>query len=122
VPKILSEEHKKKRAASVLIFLTRHSEQGDGFLSQIVIGDETLVSHLTPELKQQSMQWRHTSLPKKNKFKQAISTHKIMCTDFWDMQGVLLVEFLPQGTTINSTANCETTPSRTKGSWICVVS
>ena len=48
-PKMLSEEHKKKRAASALTFLTRCSEQGDGFLSQIVTGDETWVCHLTPE-------------------------------------------------------------------------
>jgi len=31
-----------------------------------------------------------------------------MCTVFWDRQGVLLVEFLPQGTTINSVVYCET--------------
>ena len=41
-------------------------------------------------------------------FKQTISTRKIMCTVFWDRQGVLLVEFLPQGTTINSAVYCET--------------
>ena len=31
-----------------------------------------------------------------------------MCTLFWDRQGVLLVEFLPQGTTINSAVYYET--------------
>ena len=31
-----------------------------------------------------------------------------MCTIFWDRQGVLLVEFLPQGTAINSAVYCET--------------
>jgi len=31
-----------------------------------------------------------------------------MCTVFWDRQGVLLVEFLPQGTTINSALYCKT--------------
>jgi hypothetical protein len=51
VPQMLSEEHKKKWAASALTFLTQYSEQGDGFLSQIVTGDETWVSHLTPESK-----------------------------------------------------------------------
>ena len=30
-----------------------------------------------------------------------------MCTIFWDRQGVLLVEFLPQGITINSAVYCE---------------
>jgi histone-lysine N-methyltransferase SETMAR len=54
------------------------------------------------------MECRHTSSPKKHKFKQTILTRKIMCTVFWDRQGVLLVEFMPQGTTINSTAYCET--------------
>jgi len=41
-------------------------------------------------------------------FKQTISTRKIMCTVFWNRQGVLLVEFLPQGTKINSAVYCET--------------
>jgi len=41
-------------------------------------------------------------------FKQTFSTRKIMCTAFWDRQGVLLVECLPQGTTINSAVYCET--------------
>ena len=71
-------------------------------LSHIVTGDETLVSHITPESKQQSLHWKHTSSPKRKNFKQTISTRKIMCTVFWDGQGVLLVEFLPQGTIINS--------------------
>jgi hypothetical protein len=37
------------RAASALAFLTRYSEQGDGFLSQIITVDETWMSHLIPE-------------------------------------------------------------------------
>ena len=40
--------------------------------------------------------------------KQTISTRKIMCTIFWDRQGVQLIEFLPQGTKINSAVYCET--------------
>ena len=108
VPTTFSEEHRNKRAASALTFLTRYSEQGDGLLSQIVTADETWVSHLTPESKQQSTEWRHTSSPKKHKFKHTISTRKIMCTVFWDRQ-VLFLEFLPQGTTINSITYCETT-------------
>jgi hypothetical protein len=38
----------------------------------------------------------------KEKFKQTNSTSKIMCTVFWGRKGVLLVEFLPQGLTINA--------------------
>jgi hypothetical protein len=73
VPKMLSEEHKTKRAGSALTFLTQYSKQ-DEFLSHIVTGVETWVSHVTPESNQQSMEWRHISSPKKPKFKQTIST------------------------------------------------
>ena len=77
VPKMLTEEHKLKRQASVLDFLTRYSEEGDNFLSHLVTQDETWVSHTTPELKQQSMEWKHTSSPTKTKFKQTTSTRKM---------------------------------------------
>ena len=59
-------------------------------------------------IKQQSLDWKHTGSPKRKKFKQTFSTRNILCTVFWDRQGVLLVEFLPQGTTINSAVYCET--------------
>ena len=55
MPNMLMEEHKLKQQASALDFLTRYSEEGDNFLSRLVTGDETWVSHATPELKQQSM-------------------------------------------------------------------
>jgi len=109
VPKVLTEEHKKKqRVACALTFLKRYHKEGDGMLSHIVRGGETWVSHITPESKQQSLHWKHTGSPKRKKFKQTFSTRKIMCTVFWDRQGVLLVKFLPQGTKINSAVYCET--------------
>ena len=55
VPKMLMEEHRLKRQASALDFLTPHSEEGDNFLSCVATGDETWVSYATPESKQQSM-------------------------------------------------------------------
>jgi hypothetical protein len=77
---MLPEEHKTKRAGSALTFLTRFTKQ-DEFLSHIVTGDETWVSHVTPESKQQSMEWRHF-MAEKPKFKQTVSTRKIMCSVF----------------------------------------
>jgi len=108
VPKVLTEEHRLKRQASALDFLTRYSEEGNNFLSRVVTGDETWVSYTTPESKQQSMEWRHTSSATKTKFKQTTSTRKNMCTVFWDRKGVLLVDFLPQGSTFNAGVYCET--------------
>ena len=54
------------------------------------------------------MDWRHTSSPTKMKFKQTTSTRKITCTVFWYRKGVLLVDFLPQGSTINAGVCCDT--------------
>ena len=108
VPKILTDEHIVKRQGSALQFLSRYEEEGDNFLSRIVTGDETWVSHVTPESKQQSIEWRHTTSPSTKKSKQTLTTRKIMCTVFWDRQGVLLVDFLSRGQTINANSYCET--------------
>ena len=77
-------------------------------LSHTVTGDETWVSHITPESKQQFLRWKHTCSQERKKCKQTFSTRNIMCTAFWDREGVLLVEFLPPGATINSAVYCET--------------
>ena len=53
-------------------------------------------------------QWRHTSSPSAKKFKTTISAKKIMASVFWDCQGIILIEYLPQGETINSARYCET--------------
>jgi len=56
VPKMLMEERKLKRQASTLYFLTQYREEGVNFLSHVVTGDETWVSHEAPKLKQQFME------------------------------------------------------------------
>ncbi|XP_035228998.1 histone-lysine N-methyltransferase SETMAR-like [Stegodyphus dumicola] len=66
VPKILTEQHQTKRMGSALQFLTRYTESGEEFLTQIVTGDETWVSSYdTPESKRQSMEWRQHFIPSK---------------------------------------------------------
>jgi hypothetical protein len=55
------------------------------------------------ETKKQSKQWMHTRSANKPKtFKQGLSTGKLMTPIFSDRKGVLLVEFMQQGTTITS--------------------
>jgi hypothetical protein len=94
---------------AALTFLERYHRDGDKFLDYIVTGDETWVSHFTPESKRQSLEWHHPRSPSKpRKFKQTLSTRKIMATVFWDRKGVLLVEFMPQDTAINAESYCAT--------------
>jgi acyl-CoA thioesterase len=61
------------------------------------------------ETKEQSKQWMHTHSPKKpKKFKETFSARKLMSAVFWDRKGVLMVEFMQQGTTITAEVYCET--------------
>lgn len=108
VPRMLTEDHKRQRVEAAREFLERYADERDDFLNSIVTGDETWVHHFTPESKRQSLEWRHPTSPRRRKFKQTQSTGKIMATVFWDRKGVLLIDFMPTGTTINADAYCET--------------
>jgi len=70
------------------------------FMRRVVTGDETWLHHYDPETKQQSMQWKHASSPSPRKFKVQPSAGKIMCTVFWDAEGILLIDYMPHKVTI----------------------
>ncbi|CAK9810904.1 Histone-lysine N-methyltransferase SETMAR [Anthophora plagiata] len=108
VPRMLTENHQRQRVETSREFLRRYADEKDNFLDSIVTGDETWAFHFTPETKQQSRQWRHSSFPKPQKFKQSPSAGKVTATVFWDRKGVLLVNCMPSGTTINADRYCET--------------
>lgn len=108
VPHMLSETHKVDRVNCAQEFLRECAENTEDYLDSIVTEDETWCHYVTPETKQQSRQWRHPESPKPKKFKQTLSAGKVMATVFWDRKGVLLIEFMPRGTTINSESYCET--------------
>lgn len=102
VPRMLTDQNKEARKTIASQHLQRFRLEGDEFLKKIVTGDETWVHFFEPESKRQSMEWRHTSSPRKKKFKTVRSAGKVMATVFWDTEGVILVDFLEQGCTINS--------------------
>lgn len=109
VPKILSENHKTQRMASALDFLMRYEREEQSFLNRIVTGDETWVKYVNPETKEQSKVWAHTHSPHKpTKARQDFSGKKLMATVFWDSKGILLVEFMERGATINADSYVET--------------
>jgi len=88
VPKLLSEDHKKQRMAASLTFLEAYEKDGDSLLDRVVTGDETWVKDVTCETKKQSMEWGHTSSPKRpRKCLQTLSARKIMATVFLGQGG-----------------------------------
>ncbi|GBN56033.1 Histone-lysine N-methyltransferase SETMAR [Araneus ventricosus] len=106
---MLTEIHKTSRMGAALKFLFRYHTGGEDFLNRIVTGDETWVAHVNAETKQQSMAWGHTDSPTRlRKARQTLSARKLMVTVFWDAQGILLIEFMTRGTTINSEVYCRT--------------
>jgi hypothetical protein len=106
-PKLLTENHKKNRMGAALTFVTHYTES-DELLDSTVTRDETWVFQHTPESKQQLMEWCHTHSAMKKKFKTSSSTNRVMATAFWDQKGVLMVNCVPHGATVNAAAYCET--------------
>jgi len=106
VPKQLKPEQQAMRMMTSLDNLQRYKTEGEAMLERIVTGDETWVHHYQPETKQASRQWKHKESPTPTKFKVVSSVSKVMATVFWDMRGVLLVEFQERGTTVNASSYC----------------
>ena len=102
VPRQLTDQLKQSRLDICKQMMQRCESEGDEFMNSIVTGDESWAHHYEPETKRQSMQWRHLGSPSPKKFKCVPSAGKVMVTVFWDAHGVLLVDFLPKGETINS--------------------
>ena len=69
VPKSLNADQKRQRCQSseqILDFFFRRYP--NDFLSRLVTMDETWLYHCDPEIKQQSMEWRHSASPRPKKF------------------------------------------------------
>jgi len=102
VPFMFTQEHKEHRMQVCQDLLNQYEAEGDSFLDRIITGEEACCQHYEPESKRQSMEWRHVNSPSKEKFKTQASAGKVMCTVFWDRKGVILLDFLEPGQTINS--------------------
>lgn len=102
VPKQLTQDLKERRMEVCAELLEMYEAQGEEFFKNVVTGDETWAYVYDPESKQQSMEWHHPDSPRPKKFKKERSSQKVLATVFWDNQGVILVEFLEKGSTINS--------------------
>jgi len=74
----------------------------NNFLSQLVTMEETWLHHYDPEAKQQSLKWQHSGSPHPQKFQVQKSTGKVLASIFWDQDGILLIDYLPKGQTINA--------------------
>ncbi|XP_046562536.1 histone-lysine N-methyltransferase SETMAR-like [Haliotis rubra] len=47
------------------------------------------------------MEWKHAKSPPTKKFKSSRLTRKVMVIIFWNSQGIIHIDYLPRGTTMN---------------------
>ncbi|XP_068238535.1 protein GVQW3-like [Palaemon carinicauda] len=100
VPKILSDDQKQFRVECCTDILEM-IEADSGFLNKVVTCDQSWVFTYDPESKHQSAQWKHPTSPRPKNAKMSRSQEKAMVIPFFDSQGLIHVEWVPQGQTVN---------------------
>ena len=73
----------------------------DGFADHFLTQNECWVYHFEPETKRQSMQRKQSTSPAPKKAKVVPSAGKVMASVFWDAKGIVLIDYLQKGKTIN---------------------
>jgi histone-lysine N-methyltransferase SETMAR len=96
VPRLLTEDQRERRVA-VCQELLDHSNEDENFMNCIINGDETWVCGYDVETKAQSSQWVSKTSPRPKKARQVRSNVKAMLPIFFDIEGVVHHEFLPEG-------------------------
>ncbi len=102
VPKILQDDQKERRKMVAQEMLAEVENDPD-FLSKVVTGDESWIYCYDPQTKRQSSQWKTRLVsPRPKKGRMEKSRMKSMLIVFFDIKGVVLMEFVPQGATVNA--------------------
>ena len=101
VPRLLTPDQKLTRLVMSEANLARFEVDPDRFVERFLTQDECWVHHFEPETKRQSMQWKHSTSPAPKKAKVVPSAGKVMTSVFWDAKGIVFIEYLQKGKTIN---------------------
>jgi len=102
VPKFLKVDQKRQRCQSSERILEFFRHDPYDFLSLLVTMNETWLYHHDPETMQQLLEWRHSGSPRPKIFQVQKSDRKLLASVFWDQDGILLIDYLPKGQTINA--------------------
>jgi len=80
--------------------LERFDKNKTNFVRRFITMDETWIHHYTPEYKQQSKQWTEAGCSASKKTSSVPSAEKAMASVFWDVEGILFIDYLEKGKTI----------------------
>ena len=103
VPTFISGELADRRLACCKENLKLYDRFGDVFLENIVTEDETPVSLYVPDSKRDSKEWKLPTESASRKLRSGTSHRRAaMLTVFWSLRGIIKVDFLDKGCSINS--------------------
>ena len=106
VPRMLTPDQKHERESTSKECLDLLMRNRADFWRRLVTVDETWIHYYTPENRMSARQWTEagTSAPKRPREAQWVG--KVMASVFWDCHGILFVDYLEKGKTINSEYYC----------------
>ena len=106
VPHSLTMKQKRIRMQLSQQHLERFRQDKKDFVRRFITMDEIWVYHYDPESKQEAKEWCEpgTLAPKRVRVQK--SAKKVLASVFWDAKGILFVDYLQSGKTINSDYYC----------------
>jgi hypothetical protein len=90
----------KEQLLSITLELHDRVNSDPNFFESVMTGNESWMYGYGPKTKAQSSQWKTLNLPRLKKVRQ--SKASVMLIVFFDLEGIVLSEFVPRGTTVNS--------------------
>ena len=100
VPKLLTPEQKEHQMR-ICADTPENIENDPNLLKNVITCDKTWIFQYDPEIKWQSMHWKSlTSLWKKKAWKSK-SKFKAMMIVFYDIQGIIYINWVPEGQRVN---------------------
>lgn len=102
VPRELTFDQKQQRIVDSEQCLELFNRNKPEFSRRFVTMDETWIHHYTPESNRQSAEWTASDEPNPKRGKTQQSAGKVMASVFWDAHGIIFIDYLEKGKTINS--------------------
>ena len=96
VPRLLTPEQ-KEHLVTICQELRQRALDDPSFMSSVITGDESWVYGYDPEIKQQPSQWKSPGSQRMKKARQSRSATKSMLIGFFDIRGIVHLQFAPEG-------------------------
>jgi len=100
VPHSLTPEQREDQVTFCQDIITM-ADADKHFFNKIITGDETWCFAYDPETKRKNSEWVGETSPQPKKLKFQRSCIKTMLINFFDSQGTVHKEFIPEGKTVN---------------------